>query len=52
MVKAPDEEDCPYKENAAELLDFAENNHGFCGRDFVKVLQELGKDIVAEMLQG
>lgn len=33
MVKAPDEEDCPYKENAAELLDFAENNHGFCGRD-------------------
>lgn len=52
MVKAPDEEDCPYKENAAELLDFAENNHGFCGRDFVKVLQKLGKDIVAEMLQG
>ena len=52
MVKAPDEEDCPYKENAAELLDFAENNHGFCGRDFVKVLQKLGKDAVAEMLQG
>ena len=52
MVKAPDEEDCPYKENAAELLDFAENNHGFCGRDFVKVLQKLGKDTVAEMLQG
>lgn len=24
----------------------------FCGRDFVKVLQKLGKDTVAEMLQG
>ena len=53
-MRGTNEEDCPFNKNGlnvTELLNFFGNNHGFCGRDFVKVLIGIGVEKLNEMLQ-
>lgn len=54
LMRGTNEADCPFNKNGlsvADLLNFFGNNHGFCGRDFVKVLIEIGVEKLNEMLQ-
>ena len=54
LMRGTNEADCPFNKNGlnvADFLNFFGNNHGFCGRDFVKVLIEIGVEKMNEMLQ-
>ena len=54
MLRGTSEKECPYNQNglnAAELLDFFGQNHGFAGKAFVEAVLKIGQAKIKERLQ-